>query len=109
MPEILTAGETMAVLVPEGTGPLHYHDRYQLKVAGAEKMCIRDRAEGAEIDEELMTAISRCTDQIYPTEIINVSAELSDYLQNQMPANYIYNGEAALDELEALREAAVSN
>ena len=66
-------------------------------------------AEGAEIDEELMTAISRCTDQIYPTEIINVSAELSDYLQNQMPANYIYNGEAALDELEALREAAVSN
>ena len=36
MPEILTAGETMAVLVPEGTGPLHYHDRYQLKVAGAE-------------------------------------------------------------------------
>ena len=66
-------------------------------------------SEDAEIDEELLTAISRCTDQIYPTEIINVSAELSDYLQNQMPANYIYNGEAALDELEALREAAAGN
>lgn len=36
MPEILTAGEMMAVLVPEGPGPLHYQNRYQLKAAGAE-------------------------------------------------------------------------
>lgn len=62
----------------------------------------------ADIDQELMSAISRCSDQIYPTEIINIDAELSDYLQNQMPANYIYNGESSLDELEAMREAAVS-
>lgn len=66
-------------------------------------------SEAADIDQQLMEDISRCNDQIYPTEIINVSVELSDYLQNQMPANYIYNGEAALDELEALREAAAGN
>ena len=63
-------------------------------------------AADADIDQDFMTSISRCSDQIYPTEIINIDAELSDYMQNQMPANYIYNGESSLDELEALREAA---
>lgn len=63
-------------------------------------------SEGANIDQEFMTAISRCSEQIYPTEIINVDPELSDYLQNQMPANYIYNGASSLDELEELRAGA---
>ena len=64
-------------------------------------------AEDAAVDEGFMQSISRCIDQIYPSEIINVDAELSDYMQNQMPANYIYNGETALSELDELREAAL--
>lgn len=66
-------------------------------------------AEDADIDQDFMTSISRCSSQIYPTEIINIDAELSDYMQNQMPANYIYSGESSLDELEALRVAATEN
>ena len=64
-------------------------------------------AEDAAVDEGFMQSISRCIDQIYPSEIINVDAELSDYMQNQMPANYIYNGETALSELDEIREAAL--
>lgn len=65
-------------------------------------------AEGAKVDEAFMESISRCSEQIYPTEIINIGAELSDYMQNQMPANYIYNGDASLDEMEELRLGAVN-
>ncbi len=60
-------------------------------------------SESADIDTVFMESISRCSDQIYPTEIINIDPELSDYLQNSMPANYIYNGASALEELETLR------
>lgn len=59
------------------------------------------------LDQDYMTSISRCVSQIYPTEIINIDAELSQYLMYQMPANYIYNGSSSLDELETLRKAAV--
>ena len=78
-----------------------------LRAEGGQVPCAKI-ASGANVDEAFMESISRCSDQIYPTEIINVGAELSDYLQNQMPANYIYNGDASLDELEEMREAAVS-
>lgn len=78
-----------------------------LRAEGGQVPCAKI-ASGANVDEAFMESISRCSDQIYPTEIINVGAELSDYLQNQMPANYIYNGEASLDELEEMRDAAVS-
>lgn len=77
------------------------------RAEGGQVPCARI-SESADVDETFMKSISRCADQIYPTEIINIGAELSDYIQNQMPANYIYNGEASLDELEELREAAVS-
>ena len=53
-----------------------------------------------------MSAISRSSSSIYPTEIVNIDAELSSYLMNQMPANYIYNGVESLNELEELRKAA---
>lgn len=59
------------------------------------------------LDQGYMTSISRCVSQIYPTEVINVDAELARYIMYQMPANYIYNGVSSLDELEALRKAAV--
>lgn len=36
MPEVLTMGETMAVFVPETSGPLRYRVKYDLKSAGAE-------------------------------------------------------------------------
>lgn len=36
MSEIITIGETMATLVPKGTGYLHYLKDYELRIAGAE-------------------------------------------------------------------------
>lgn len=36
MPEVITAGETMAVMVPAEPGPLRYVHDYRLKMAGAE-------------------------------------------------------------------------
>lgn len=36
MPEVITAGETMAAMVPVGPGPLRYVHDYRLKMAGAE-------------------------------------------------------------------------
>lgn len=36
MPEIITLGETMAVMVPGEAGPLKYADRFRLRMAGAE-------------------------------------------------------------------------
>ena len=79
-----------------------------LRAEGGQVPCAKI-APDADVDAAFMESISRCSEQIYPTEIINVGAELSDYLQNQMPANYIYNGESSLDELEELRISAVSN
>lgn len=52
---------------------------------------------------------SKDADKIYPDEVINLSSEIFDNIVYNEPSNYLYNGEAALDELEALREAAIAN
>lgn len=36
MPEVITMGETMAVMAPKEAGPLHYITDYRLRMAGAE-------------------------------------------------------------------------
>ena len=36
MPEIITLGETMAVMVPKEAGPLRYVHGFHLRMAGAE-------------------------------------------------------------------------
>ena len=51
---------------------------------------------------------SRDADKVYPDEVINLSSEIFDNLVYNEPANYLFNGESALDELEALREAAAA-
>lgn len=51
---------------------------------------------------------SRDSNKVYPDEVINLSSEIFDNMVYNQPSNYLYNGEAALDELEALREAAIS-
>lgn len=77
------------------------------KRAEAGQVVCADTSENASVDPDFMNAISRSSSSIYPTEIVNIDAELSSYLMNQMPANYIYNGIESLNELEELRKAAV--
>lgn len=48
---------------------------------------------------------SQDADKIYPDEVINLSSEIFDNIVYNEPSNYLYNGEAALDELDSLREA----
>lgn len=59
-------------------------------------------AEDANVDAELMTEISRCSDQIHK-EINDVLTEVSNLTEQTMPANYYYYGESALEELEEAR------
>jgi len=44
--------------------------------------------------------------RMYPTEIIGISPEISDYILYSTPANYILYGDQCINELEALRLAA---
>lgn len=61
-------------------------------------------AEDAKVNAELMADISRCSAQIH-NEISSVCpADLSLYMEN-MPANYFYYGEDAVQEMEDLRLA----
>lgn len=63
-------------------------------------------SETANIDKAFMDTISRSNStSLYPVEILNLDSELSNYIEKQMPANYIYNGPSALDELDDLRLA----
>ena len=59
------------------------------------------------INQELMENISRCVSQVYPTEIINIDADLAQYLMYSMPANYIYDKDSAIEEMERYRKNAV--
>ncbi len=43
------------------------------------------------------------SDRIYPTEIINLSQKIADYIVYNTPSSYIYHGDASIEELEALR------
>lgn len=51
---------------------------------------------------------SKDANKIYPDEVINLSSEIFDNIVYNEPSNYLYNGEAALDELESLREIATA-
>ena len=53
-------------------------------------------------DEEF----SRDSNKVYPKEILSLSAEMNDYVNYNIAANYFYDKENALTELEALRESA---
>ena len=52
-------------------------------------------------DEEF----SRDSNKVYPKEILSLSAEMNDYVNYNIAANYFYDKENALTELEALRES----
>ncbi len=56
--------------------------------------------------DENYSLYSRYAGNVYPDEVINLSSEIFDNLVYSEPSNYLFNGEAALDELEVLREAA---
>ncbi len=58
--------------------------------------------EDADVDADLMTQISRCSDQIHK-EISDVLAEVSNVTESTMPGNYFFYGEDALQELEDTR------
>ncbi|MFD1404319.1 ABC transporter substrate-binding protein [Robinsoniella peoriensis] len=45
--------------------------------------------------------------KVYPTEPIGISPEMFDYIVYNTPSNYLFYGDTCLDELEALRTAAV--
>lgn len=59
-------------------------------------------------DDENYQLYSKDANKIYPDEVINLSSEIFDNIVYNEPSNYLYNGEAALDELESLREAAIA-
>lgn len=48
---------------------------------------------------------SRDASKVYPDEVINLSSEIFDNIVYNQPSNYLFQGDAALDELEGLREA----
>lgn len=64
-------------------------------------------SEDAAVNTELAAQVSRRTSSVYKSEIINIDAELAQYIMYQMPANYINNGESALEDMEAMRKAAM--
>ena len=49
---------------------------------------------------------SRDSARVYPKEILALSAELNDYVYYNIGANYFYDKEGTLEELEALRTSA---
>lgn len=56
----------------------------------------------ANVNEELLAQISRCSDQIHK-EINTVLTEVANTMETTMPANYYFYGESALEELDAVR------
>mgnify|MGYP001476118646 CR=1 FL=1 len=52
---------------------------------------------------EYLKELSKDADRIGPAEVLALSPEISDYVQNQLMANYLLNGEVALEDLENLR------
>lgn len=59
-----------------------------------------------ESSNEYLNELSKDADRIGPAEILALSPEVSDYVQNQLMANYLLNGESALMDLENLRLSA---
>lgn len=59
-------------------------------------------AEDAAVDGALLADISRCSDQIHK-EIGDIMTEVSNTMESTMPANYFFNGESSLEELENIR------
>lgn len=52
---------------------------------------------------EYLNELSKDADRIGPGEVLKLSPELSDYLQNQLLANFILKGDSALEDIENLR------
>ena len=59
-------------------------------------------SEDAHVDADLMSQISRCSNQIHK-EINDVLTEVSNVTESTMPGNYFFYGEEALSELEDTR------
>ncbi|WP_418550806.1 extracellular solute-binding protein, partial [Hungatella sp.] len=53
-------------------------------------------------DEEF----ARDSSKVYPKEIMAISAEMNDYINYNIGANYFYDKEGTLEELESLRTSA---
>lgn len=56
-----------------------------------------------ESSNEYLKELSKDAERIGPAEVLALSPEISDYVQNQLMANYLLNGDSALDDLENLR------
>lgn len=59
---------------------------------------------GIQSDDPNFALYSKDAGLIQPKEIINVSPQFMDIMNAKMPANYIFNGKASLDELEKIRQ-----
>ncbi|MDC7288022.1 extracellular solute-binding protein [Blautia schinkii] len=80
-------------------------DEVQQMVADKGGIVVNQNVTSDDVNYQLY---SKDADKIYPDEIINLSSEIFDNIVYNQPSNYLYNGEAAIDELETLREAAIA-
>ena len=60
----------------------------------------------AKVEGTVSEEFSRDSAKVYPKEITAISAEINDYINYNIGANYFYDKEATLDELESLRTSA---
>lgn len=58
-------------------------------------------------DDPLINEYGKDADRVYQTEIFQLSAELNEYMLANLPANYLYYGDQAIEELEAMRLEAI--
>ena len=63
---------------------------------------------GVQTDDPNFHLYSKDAGIIAPNEVINVDSAIFDIIVSKMPANYIFNGMAALEELEKIRQEAAA-
>lgn len=64
---------------------------------------------GVKSDDPNFAVYSKDTANIQPKEILSLSSEITDVMNNKMPANYLFTGKSSLDELDKLRLKAINN
>ncbi len=63
--------------------------------------------QGVTSSDPNMKYYAQDTERVYPTEIMALSPQINDMLNSKMPAEYLYNGMKALEDLENLRLEAI--
>ena len=62
---------------------------------------------GVKSDDPNFALYSKDAQKVYPKEIMQLSPQMNDYIDKKMPANYIFSGKSALNELEMIRKEAI--